>query len=465
MAILLAVVFQRCNQEDVSSKVEKIKFAISISPSELNPGGKVKVALPPDATVLLTVESSTGDPVLTQHPVKVYAFGSSYVTDPVELAPGNYKITDFLVIDESSTILFAAPKKGSPLAQAVSNPLPRSLHISKNNVANVDVQVLDVNQYTPEDFGYVSFHIEAGSAIRIAVFENIDDQTELTDAKAYILNGTNWEDTLHHYSLKAKVNTVFFAGEPSKEYNLVIVKPNYKTSTFSFTFNELDDAPLKVYLQPRVLQLWYSPHTIPEEPQLARFSVVLGADETAHITVDFRDGTIRDYVIPAGGTIEAARTVATGDYVIRVTGEVQKITTFTPYWEGLVKKIDFSDLTNLRAILPGPLANFAVPTINLYQNRKMEYAYIGGHALDTVYLPGHGTMKYLNISRSPKLSGGEINTMIEILYSGVIVKNVTNGLLDNRSATGDMQGPLSELSLTKLRKMRDTYGWTILPNP
>lgn len=69
MAIFLVMSLQRCNQDEVSSEVEKIQFAISLSSPD-GSNGRIKVALPENTSVLLSIESVSGDPVFTMHPVK-----------------------------------------------------------------------------------------------------------------------------------------------------------------------------------------------------------------------------------------------------------------------------------------------------------------------------------------------------------------------------------------------------------
>jgi hypothetical protein len=465
--LLLTGSFQRCNQDDVTTHVEKIQIAISISPSD-GTSERVKVALPPDASVLLTLESSAGEPILTQHPLKVFVSGESYITEPVELFPGSYKITDFLVIDPLSEVLFAAPKNGSPMAEVVANPLPRGPNNSENNVSRFNVQVLEVSRHTPEDFGYVSFNVKAGSSFRIAVFSNEDGQPKLTDADAYIVNGT---DTLHHYELKAKVNNVFFSGDPQADYSLIVGKPGYDTYTLPFKFSDLEHAPLKVYLhesvpQTNVFRLWYSPIAIPEEPQVSRFSMIIGADEAADITVDFGNGVVQDYLIPAGSKIEALVEMAIGrSYLIQVSGEINKITSFEPYWDSDMNKIDFTSLINLQEIFRGPYGSIQIPTVDLTNNPKLEVAQVGGSRIDTLFLSTDHFLKTFEIFNSPQLSGAEIDKLIDNIYSNAVRHSITNGTFNNRSATLEMQGPLSEESLTKLRALRDVYGWVIFPDP
>jgi hypothetical protein len=466
--LMLAVLFQRCTPDDEeSTAVEKVQFSLDFTlPDGAN--GRIKASdIPTGAHVLLSVEKSNGEIALTQQPVKVLAFGESYITEPLALHPGQYRVTDFLLVDENSEVLYAAPKKGSPLAEAVKQPLPYTFYISRNKVSNIDMQVLDVSEHMPEQFGYVSFNLKAGAAFQLAVFVNEDGKTKLTDAHAYILNGT---DTLQHFDLKARVNTLFFSGDRDANYTLVVTKAGYATDTREFNFNQLDNKPLQVYLQAensetKTLRLWYNPIVHPEEPPIVRFSMILGAEEQADITVNFGDGTIENYSIPAGSVVEAVHIFDTGNYVITVSGDVDKITSFEPYWESVVERIDFSDLTNLKEILAGPYGNIELASVDLRYNQKLELLSLSGFRLDTLLLPSTHFINNINVSGNPMLSTAEIDEIINNVYTNAVANNITGGYFNLTKSSGGMVGPPSADAIDKLRALRDTYGWTITPNP
>jgi hypothetical protein len=74
------------------------------------------------------------------------------------LAPGNYRLVQFLVLNNINTVIYAAPLEGSILAYLINDPLPLNFAVAKNESTQVAPQVLAVrNDDTPENFGYVSF--------------------------------------------------------------------------------------------------------------------------------------------------------------------------------------------------------------------------------------------------------------------------------------------------------------------
>ncbi len=129
--------------------------------------------------------------------------GSKYITEPIALHAGDYAITDFMLVDADNEVLFATPQAGSPLAGAVSHPLPYSFTVSADVASTLDVEVIAVGELDPEDFGYASFGIQVNNvnAFKLSVFIPGDNGLDLTDAQAFIMSGY---DTLQLIDLEAE---------------------------------------------------------------------------------------------------------------------------------------------------------------------------------------------------------------------------------------------------------------------
>jgi hypothetical protein len=250
IAAIAAVLFTACSHDDnVSEPTEQLQFSFSLS-DESSSNGRTQEQLPPGSKLFLSLEKSNGETVFTMKEVKILTFGESYISEPVELRPGHYAITDFLIANEAGEIIYATPKKGSLLASVVRPALPYNIFVGKNRVTTTDMKVADVQGQQPENFGYASFNIHAGTTFQISVLRHADGEMKLTDATGYITEG---DDTLHVYNLGAKVNTVFFEGDEGTTYKLTIEKSGYRTFTKEFEINELqeelDGTPLKVILE------------------------------------------------------------------------------------------------------------------------------------------------------------------------------------------------------------------------
>lgn len=243
---LSAFMLTVCSSPNEELTKEKLKFTFSLQDVDATNGRSQQLSIPKDAVLLLTLETTDGEPVFTQEPIQIMTFGNSYITDPIELFPGYYRILDFMVINEDNEVLYAAPKHGSRFAQAVDRPIPYNIFIGKNSVTNFEIEVISTHMSEPEDFGYISFHLKAGTAFQISVLTFENDEYKFIDAKAHLIKEE--KDTLHSYVLYPKVNVAFFGGDQDATYTLVVEKPGYETHTSDFRFSILGNEPIKVVL-------------------------------------------------------------------------------------------------------------------------------------------------------------------------------------------------------------------------
>jgi hypothetical protein len=96
------------------------------------------------------------------------AFGSGYVSQDLELAAGNYDLTEFYVQDQEKKLIYSTPREGSGLAKFVNDPLDIAFSVDKDASTIVYPQVLAVDDATnPGDFGYSSF---AFDVVKVTAF-------------------------------------------------------------------------------------------------------------------------------------------------------------------------------------------------------------------------------------------------------------------------------------------------------
>jgi len=156
-------------------------------------------------SVLITITKSNGDPVLINGEpayidkvLQLYDFGSSTISESIALEIGDYKLTKFVVL-ENTTALYATPLEGSANANLVSYPLPISFTVTKDLVTKVVPEVLAINQSTPADFGYASFDFQIVETIFFRLCAQIFNSTaanwELTSADVSIIGTTGTNTT------------------------------------------------------------------------------------------------------------------------------------------------------------------------------------------------------------------------------------------------------------------------------
>jgi hypothetical protein len=189
LPVLAILVLSACEKEQslIPAKGE-IQFAIS-PPSE-NSGGRLKETATP-AAVLLSITDDDGNVIEQNKKLSLYAFGSSFTSEGLQLTVGNYVLTQFVVIDAANEIIYAAPVEGSNKAQFVTDPLPINFSVSESGSTTITPQVLIVNEIDiPENFGYVSFGFEVVTGlyffeIPLLGTENIDSAFLLLNANGY----------------------------------------------------------------------------------------------------------------------------------------------------------------------------------------------------------------------------------------------------------------------------------------
>jgi len=239
--ILLAVfALSSCEKNSDTSK-GTFKFSISpIGESSLNKSAEADSVMA-SYHLMVSVEDTEGNPVLTDELIPVYLFGAGFISDYVELDAGSYRLTKFLVINPAGEVIFAAPLEGAPLAYLVNDPLPLGFRVIADGATTVHPEVLPVEDHTPGDFGYVNFGIQIIKPLgfyTICILDNplsMAPGLQLTTAKLTVFAGNNW-----HYSFKleAALNHIIIRGGYDV-YLFLLEKEGYMPQKFYVSAREL----------------------------------------------------------------------------------------------------------------------------------------------------------------------------------------------------------------------------------
>lgn len=192
--------------------------------------------------IMLSVEDMAGNAVFTDKLIPLYAFGTGFVSENVQINDGEFKLTKFLVINPTGTVLFAAPLAGSPLAYLTKKPLPFNFNIFPNQVTRVLSEVLAIGDQTPDKFGYATFGMQIIKPLNFWALCMLDPGNpmimapiQLTTAKLTVYTPDGW-----HYSFKleAAVNHLVIRGG-SEVYSFVLEKEGYLPIKLQFNAREL----------------------------------------------------------------------------------------------------------------------------------------------------------------------------------------------------------------------------------
>src|SRR5688572_22821704 len=247
---VLILCIQSC--DDPGAQLEKSKVQFTLSPGTTSDGRVKDSDLPEDVHLRISIESSSGAPVFSDHEIQVLKAGNGYITDPLELMPGTYSIKDFMIVKDSE-VLNAAPKSESPFSSLVLYSLPYNFSVTENSVADVSMQVIDVRDQKPEAFGYSSFKRNTVNKLALIVSKSKGRHTLLREATAELRRG---KQLIKTFSLAPGKNTIAFEGEPDAVYALSVYAGEeaiVKTFNFKELKKELGAKPLKITLEPALV--------------------------------------------------------------------------------------------------------------------------------------------------------------------------------------------------------------------
>jgi hypothetical protein len=461
--IPLSLLVQTCSNDDAERATPgNIQFAFQVDGAAESGRTAEELVIPPGSNALISVKKHNGQIVYTRKPVEILAFGKGYITSPLAMAWGGYYVTDFLIADADNNIIFATPLAGSPLASLIDHPVPFYFAIQADRVTHTGVQTISTDFHMPQAFGYATFGAEVVTPDILLTAFAANDAGELKPAKAhaYVLHGT---DTIFDAVLGAKVNTVHFEGIPTETYTLVLTHPGFARYQRTFVLadlkNELHGDPLAVVLNPALTM-------VARYGRNAELSF-----KTPDITlpkavyVDWGDGEADTLVVEYQGHFGWYHNYETpGEHFVSVTGDLDII-----HWLGYVyfladgNSLHVQHLSELREIIvPEGLGH-----IDLSHNKKLQMVQVVNNAIRSIDVSDNHALTDLRFSENNNnFNAVSFRKMIDDIYTSVVAHPRAGHLYISRDGGGtQFLQPPSPSDLTKLKTLRDTYGWEIFPNP
>ncbi len=243
LILLVVFAFSSCEKNSGDTSKGTAKFSIA----SIDESNQTKSSYTSDDSalvsyhVLVSVEDTEGNPVLTDELIPVYMFGTAFISEEVEMPAGDYNLTKFMVINPAGVVIFATPLEGSPLAYLVNDPLPISFSIAGGTVTMIAPELLPVGDHTPGDFGYISFGGQIIKPLGFFVMAILDNPLSMfpaimpTTAELTVYAYTNWHYT---FKLEAEVNHLIIRGG-SQIYTFLLEKEGYQPQYLSFTARQL----------------------------------------------------------------------------------------------------------------------------------------------------------------------------------------------------------------------------------
>lgn len=474
VAVLLlssTLCLQQCTHENDDLHPGKVQFAVNLN-SISSSGSRIATDLPAGSSIIVSVKKSSGDDVLTYEKISLLKVGDQFISEPITLYPGNYRLTDFFVISEDSEVLLATPKEGSDMAYLVNDPLPVSFSIKNNQTENLNIQVVDVHTSLPEKFGYVSFNVQVVRLTQFAlsVFAMDENGVALTSAEALIIFN---RDTVKTYNVEPKVNQFVFDADQNAVFRLVVRKEGYKTYQKSFgSFMEFQDElngkpfTAKIERLNSAAQLKLRSYTV---GGVWGFGIAFPDDRprTLFFSVDWGDGIVEEIISEESegylepGIFPRHEYDSMGEYDIVIIGDLDKIYTLSPEQ---ITDIDLRSLPNLEVYFT-QLTGFGPASIDFTGNPKIEeIRIILTSTSEFRFSQVNTNVKIVDISGT-NFSTTSIDNVIEHIHLMAKLYNHHNGSFLYEYSYPDPVGPPSEENVDMLRGLKNYYNWYIYPEP
>jgi len=104
-------------------------------------------------SAIITIVDEQNHTVISDKRISLQ-FGGKYISDSVKISSGNYKLTRFLVVNDTAK-RFASPIANSPKASLVQKPLSISFAVTQSSANEINVEVARIAAGDePESFGY-----------------------------------------------------------------------------------------------------------------------------------------------------------------------------------------------------------------------------------------------------------------------------------------------------------------------
>lgn len=260
---IIVLLVSSCEEEPKEQKEQPVQF--TFNGQEPDENGRL-AELSDARAVVISVVNSSGETVLNMEKLDVFKLDGTYTYDkfiskPVSLTPGNYELTDFLVVDEDNNVIYVAPKEGSDNAQLVNNPLPIEFSVTANELNEFSIAVVDATSDPVESYGYTTFSLHAVNTLSFRIQPFITEyefsayeyipSLALTDAHIEVRRSC-CTDVLYEGMLTPENNLVEIPVRYGSSYDIIITKDFYKPYEKTFTRQELIDTegdPIEVILE------------------------------------------------------------------------------------------------------------------------------------------------------------------------------------------------------------------------
>lgn len=184
--------------------------------------------------ILISMEHTTDHyNYFSNKELKLYNFNGSFLSEPFKVQVGEYRLTDYVVLNESGKVIFAAPKKNSKLAYLATAPLPINFNLGYNGNIEITPEIVDITGINPVDLGYNPFNFDNLKLLNFVVnvtSESYSYEDTVLDIKAGV---KTYNFKLGRGPIKLYVNDM------NENYSLTFTKRGHVAYKATYTNTEL----------------------------------------------------------------------------------------------------------------------------------------------------------------------------------------------------------------------------------
>src|SRR5690606_2367069 len=343
-------------------------------------------------SVVITIQNESNTIIYNREKLDLTKVNDTYISSSISLDFGSYTITEFIVLDAQDNAIYLTPKDGSDMAPNVTEALPISLTIGTSSDEQITFKVLDTNNLTADDFGYVSFDFEIlnyySLEMSATIYNSDTGSFEYTDG-VYTIKGDG--ENILSGSLNTQADTYSIL-KGYTEYTIEIEKEGYITEIKDFTGEELDLETTKLNILLLDADEFDKRFTLvtDQTQELKEVSIYFDSSGDTEYKIDWGDGNIENY---AADYSKISHTYANpGVYTINAIGNMSHTVNLSAPESNI---IDASHLPGSLEVLN--LGDNLISNIDLSANVNLIDLYLYNNKFSSIDVSSLEVLRHLNL--------------------------------------------------------------------
>lgn len=448
--VLTGFLMQSCTEESIQT-TNHVRLTFSLQSSSGEP-----VSVPDNHLLLAGITTSTGE--TNEFELAFHSSGSLFATTPLDVEPGEYWLTDLMLVDENRNPVYVLPLDKSPLGRGTGTM--RRLLVDGAEAEVPTYTLMEVASRAPREFGYKNFKKGQKQSLKIAAYTLVQGKETMTSAMAFLMIGA---DTVEQFTLSPKMNHLPLSLNSGQTYRLLVARDGYALYTQTLQAGSISPKPLKVVLKPA-------------------YTMVAIADATGYLAFEL-DGFPGTVVIDWGDGSQNTEHLADitnvdmvqehtysepGRYFISVTGDLDKIHTLL-FGGVAVLPTERMNLDQLTGLLEIRFMFTPTPdVIDVSMLNNLGSIIFWNTDVHDVRISPVKPPSNIELENSHLITTESFDRIIDVIYNYSLLTGRMGGFMtwatwDRATSQYIPHGPPSPETFDKMRILVAQYGWEFGP--